>query len=158
MSFIYENVQLIKKDSPKNISTESYVYNAKTKKYIKESTKTSGKINSTKNIPPENSTTSSNTKNESLGKCPICQGDVVEIEKGYICNNYKECKFGIWKNDKFLEYYKKKPNKTMVKGILKNGQAKVKALTSKQGNKFDAILKYNKKENGYFGWDIEIEK
>ena len=46
----------------------------------------------------------------------------------------------------------------MVKGILKNGQAKVKALTSKQGNKFDAILKYNKKENGYFGWDIEIEK
>ena len=158
MSFIYENVQLIKKDSPKNISTESYVYNAKTKKYTKESTKISGKINSTKNIPHENSTTSSNTKDESLGKCPICQGNVVEIEKGYICNNYKECKFGIWKNDKFLEYYKKKPNKTMVKGILKNGQAKVKALTSKQGNKFDAILKYNKKENGYFGWDIEIEK
>ncbi len=158
MSFIYENVQLIKKDSPKNISTESYVYNAKTKKYTKESTKISGKINSTKNIPHENSTTSSNTKDESLGKCPICQGNVVEIEKGYICNNYKDCKFGIWKNDKFLEYYKKKPNKTMVKGILKNGQAKVKALTSKQGNKFDAVLKYNKKENGYFGWDIEIEK
>ena len=44
----------------------------------------------------------------------------------------------------------------MVKSILKNGSAKVKSLTSKQGNKFDAILKYSKKENGYFGWDIEM--
>ena len=60
------------------------------------------------------------------------------------------------KNDKFLEYYKKKPNKTMVKSILKNGSAKVKSLTSKQGKKFDATLKYSKKDNGYFGWDLEI--
>ena len=88
--------------------------------------------------------------NESLGKCPICQNDVVEIEKGFICKNYNECKFGIWKNDKFLEYYKKKPNKTMVKSILKNGSAKVKSLTSKQGNKFDATLRYSKKQ----GMDI----
>lgn len=149
-NFIYKNVELIKHDSPKSISTENYVYNPKTKKF-------------TKNIPNTNSSNKSSAKNdspsnESLGKCPVCGGDVVEISKGYICNNYKECKFGIWKNDKFLEFYKKKPNKTMVKGILKNGQAKVKSLTSKNGTKFDAILKYSKKDNGYFGWDIEIEK
>ncbi|WP_195937839.1 DNA topoisomerase [Romboutsia sp. 1001713B170131_170501_G6] len=148
-NFIYKNVELIKHDSPKSISTENYVYNPKTKKF-------------TKNIPNTNSSNKSRAKNdspsnESLGKCPVCGGDVVEISKGYICNNYKECKFGIWKNDKFLEFYKKKPNKTMVKGILKNGQAKVKSLTSKNGTKFDAILKYSKKDNGYFGWDIEIE-
>ena len=80
----------------------------------------------------------------------------VEIEKGIICKNYNECKFGIRKNDKFLEYYKKKPNKTMVKSILKNGSAKVKSLTSKQGNKFDATLRYSKKNNGYFSWDLKI--
>ena len=51
---------------------------------------------------------------------------------------------------------RKKPNKTMVKSILKNGSAKVKSLTSKQGKKFDATLKYSKKDNGYFGWDLEI--
>lgn len=151
MNFIYSNVNLIKNDSPKNISTENYIYNPKTKKFTKESHKSSSESKS-KNAKSPSST------NEALGKCPICQSDVVEIEKGYICNNYKECRFGIWKNDKFLEYYKKKPNKTMVKSILKNGQAKVKSLTSKQGNKFDAILKYSKKDNGYFGWDIEIEK
>ena len=145
MTFIFNNVELIKRDTPKNISTENYIYNPKTKKFSKEP--------STKS---KNSKSSNKANSESLGKCPICQNDVVEIEKGFICKNYKECKFGIWKNDKFLEYYKKKPNKTMVKSILKNGSAKVKSLTSKQGNKFDATLKYSKKDNGYFGWDIEI--
>ncbi|WP_286315572.1 DNA topoisomerase [Romboutsia ilealis] len=145
MTFIFNSVELIKRDTPKNISTENYIYNPKTKKFSKESAITS-----------KSSKSKNKDNNESLGKCPICQGDVVEIEKGFICKNYKECKFGIWKNDKFLEYYKKKPNKTMVKSILKNGSAKVKSLTSKQGNKFDATLTYSKKENGYFSWDIEI--
>lgn len=145
MTFIFNSVELIKRDTPKNISTENYIYNPKTKKFSKESATTS-----------KSSKSKNKYSNESLGKCPICQGDVVEIEKGFICKNYKECKFGIWKNDKFLEYYKKKPNKTMVKSILKNGSAKVKSLTSKQGNKFDATLTYSKKENGYFAWDIEI--
>ncbi|MGL5312896.1 MAG: type IA DNA topoisomerase [Peptostreptococcaceae bacterium] len=156
MNFIYNNVELIKRDRPKNISTENYVYNPKTKKYTKESTKS--KNTSSKDTKDSKSSKSKSSEDESLGKCPICQSDVVEIEKGYICKNYKECKFGIWKNDKFLEFYKKKPNKTMVKSILKNGTAKVKSLTNKQGNKFDAVLKYSKKENGYWGWDMEMEK
>ena len=155
MNFIVQNVNLIKHDRPRNINTENYVYNPKTKKYTKESSKSSSKD---KKSPSTGESSSKKIKDDSLGKCPICQNNVVEIEKGYICQNYKECKFGIWKNDKFLEYYKKKPNKTMVKSILKNGQAKVKSLTSKQGNKFDAIVKYHKKDNGYFGWEIEIEK
>ncbi|MEG1870566.1 MAG: DNA topoisomerase, partial [Peptostreptococcaceae bacterium] len=149
MSFIIKNVNIIQKDSSKNISTENYTYNPKTKKYTKES---SNQISRKSESSLKNT---SDSRNESLGKCPICQGDVLEMSKGYICNNYKECKFAIWKNDTFLEYYKKKPNKTMVKSILKNGSAKVKSLTSQQGGKFDAILKYYKKENGYFGWDIQ---
>lgn len=151
MTFIFNNVELIKRDTPKNISTETYNYNPKTKKFSKESS-----IKSKSSTSKENKSTTNKANNESLGKCPICQNDVVEIEKGFICKNYSECKFGIWKNDKFLEYYKKKPNKTMVKSILKNGSAKVKSLTSKQGKKFDATLRYSKKDNGYFGWDLEI--
>ena len=151
MTFIFNNVELIKKDTPKNISTETYSYNPKTKKFSKESS-----IKSKSSTSKENKPTTNKANNESLGKCPICQNDVVEIEKGFICKNYNECKFGIWKNDKFLEYYKKKPNKTMVKSILKNGSAKVKSLTSKQGKKFDATLRYSKKNNGYFGWDLKI--
>ena len=135
MNFIVKNVELIKYDNQKNINTQPYSF---------------------KNKPISNS--DSSTQNESLGKCPICQNDVIENNKGYICNNYKECKFGIWKDDKFLNYYNKKPNKTMVKSILKNGYAKVKSLTSQNGKKFDATLTYSKKENGYFSWSMELEK
>lgn len=147
-NFVYKNVEYIKNDSPKNINKENFIYDPKTKKFKKQS---SLKINN-KNDE------SSNKKNTSLGKCPVCKNDVLETSKGYICTNFKECRFAIMKNDKFLEYYKKKPTKTMVKSILKNGEAKVKSLTSKNGNKFDATLKYSKKDNGYFGWDIELIK
>ena len=148
MNFIYQNVNLIKNDNKKNISTENYSYNPKTKKYTKEYKSNSNKNNQT---PPKSS------KSDSLGKCPVCQGSVFEFEKGYLCENYSTCKFGIWKNDKYLELYKKKPNKTMVKSILKSGKSKVKSLTSKNGTKFNAVLKYSKKDNGYFGWTIEKE-
>jgi len=40
---------------------------------------------------------------------------------------------------------KKKPTKTMVKTLLKNGVVAVKGLTSKKGNKFEANMRYEKK-------------
>lgn len=95
---------------------------------------------------------------EVLGKCPLCSHPVIEGKKGFGCSNWKNgCKFVVWKNDKFLASMKKKPNKTMVKALLKNGEATVKGLTSKKGNKFDAILKYEKNtDNDYFSWKMEF--
>lgn len=93
-----------------------------------------------------------------LGKCPVCGHSVIEGTKGFGCSNWKKgCKFVIWKNDKFLASMKKKPTKTMVKMLLKNGVAPVKGLTSKKGNKFDAHLRYEKNpDNGYFSWKMEF--
>jgi len=96
---------------------------------------------------------------DALGKCPACsQGSIIEGQKGYGCNNWKNgCKFVIWKNDKFLAALKKKPSKTMVKMLLKNGTATVKGLTSKKGNKFDANLRYEKNpDNEYYSWKMEF--
>ena len=97
-------------------------------------------------------------KVEFLGKCPLCSNAVIEGQKGFGCSNWKSgCKFVIWKNDKFLATMKKKPTKTMVKHLLKDGQALVKGLTSKKGNKFDAIMKYEKNaDNDYFSWKMEF--
>ena len=97
-------------------------------------------------------------KAEFLGKCPLCQSAVVEGQKGFGCSNWRNgCKFVIWKNDKFLATMKKKPTKTMVKQLLKDGQAVAKGLTSKKGNKFDALLKYEKNsDNDYFSWKMEF--
>ncbi|MBY7115266.1 type IA DNA topoisomerase [Bacillus sp. 17RED48] len=97
-------------------------------------------------------------KIEVLGKCPICSGSIVEGQKGFGCSDWKNgCKFVIWKNDKFLATMKKKPNKTMVKKLLKDGEVLTKGLTSKKGNKFDAILSYEKNsENEFFSWKMSF--
>ncbi|MGN1401038.1 MAG: DNA topoisomerase [Bacillus sp. (in: firmicutes)] len=97
-------------------------------------------------------------KKEFLGKCPICGGAVMESSKGFGCTNWKQgCKFVIWKNDKFLGAMKKKPTKTMVKNLLKNGEVLVKGLTSKSGNKFEAMMRYEKNpDNDYFGWKMQM--
>ena len=98
-------------------------------------------------------------KHEVLGKCPLCGHGVIEGTKGYGCSNWRSgCKYVIWKNDKFLATMKKKPTKTMVKALLKNGTVTVKGLTSKKGNKFNANMKYEKNpDNDYFSWKMEYD-
>ena len=152
MNFIVKNVNLIKYDAPKKINTDAYVYDPKTKKAL---SKSQLEAKATKAAKASSKKSSSKTDNTSLGKCPVCGSDVVETDKGFLCTNYQTCKYGIFKDDKYLALFKKKPNKTMVKSILKKGEAKVKSLTDKNGNKFDAILTYQKNQNGYFSWFIK---
>ncbi|WP_017755419.1 type IA DNA topoisomerase [Calidifontibacillus oryziterrae] len=97
---------------------------------------------------------------EPLGKCPLCGHSVIEGTKGYGCSNWRNgCKYVIWKNDKFLVSMKKKPTKAMVKALLKNGVVQVKGLISKNGNKFDAKLRYEKNENNdYFSWKMDFDR
>ncbi|WP_078555210.1 type IA DNA topoisomerase [Bacillus alkalicellulosilyticus] len=96
--------------------------------------------------------------NEVLGSCPLCGQPVIEGQKGFGCSGWKKgCKFVIWKNDKFLATMRKKPTKTMVKALLKDKVVVVKGLTSKNGNKFDAKLRYEKNEkNEYFSWKMDF--
>ena len=150
MNFIWNSVNLIKSDSPKKISTENFTYNAKTKKFISDKTQVVSKKST--------SSKTSKSSDDVLGKCPACGGDVRESQKGFFCTNYSNCKYGIFKEDKYLQLFKKKPNKTMVKSLLKNGEAKVKSLTGKDGNKFDALLKYEKNSNGYYSWLIKQDQ
>lgn len=107
-----------------------------------------------------NEVASQRKPNEIMGKCPVCGHAVIEGQKGFGCSNWKNgCKFVIWKNDKFLATMKKKPTKTMVKALLKDGIAPMKGLTSKKGNKFDANLRYEKNaDNEYFSWKMEFDK
>ncbi|MGL5676197.1 MAG: DNA topoisomerase [Cellulosilyticaceae bacterium] len=80
---------------------------------------------------------------EVLGKCPLCGADVVEGSKGYGCMGFKSgCTYVIWKDADALKKYGKKPTKTMVKGILKKGEAVVKSLKTPKGTVFDAKVSY----------------
>ena len=63
----------------------------KQKKYVKESSQVKKASSSV------NKSQVKSDKSDSLGKCPVCQNDVIESDKGYLCINYNNCKFGIWK-------------------------------------------------------------
>lgn len=94
---------------------------------------------------------------DTLGNCPECSGQIFEGKKGFGCTRWKEgCKFVIWKEDKFFVSMKKKPTKTIVKSLLKNKKALVKGFVGKSGNKFDAYVKYEKKEgSNHYTWSLE---
>ncbi|SET19750.1 DNA topoisomerase-3 [Salinibacillus kushneri] len=105
-----------------------------------------------------NEVKSTKKSNEVLGKCPVCGQNVVDTYMAFSCSRWKKgCTFAIWKKDKYLASMKKKPTKTMVKSLLKNGRAHVKGLTSKKGKKFSAYLKYEKNpDNDYHSWKMEF--
>lgn len=93
---------------------------------------------------------------EILGKCPACGADIVEGAKGFGCMGFKNgCKFVIWKKDDVFEKYSKKITKTIVKGILKKGEATVKGFKTPTGTKFDAIISYQFDHEAIKGkWDF----
>lgn len=95
---------------------------------------------------------------ESLGSCPLCGSDVIEGEKGFGCSNWIcGCSFIIWKDDKYLALFGKKPNRAMVERLLRDGKVRGKGFKSKKGNVFDATLRYVKnKDNEYFSWVMEF--
>ena len=75
-----------------------------------------------------------------IGKCPRCGGDVTESKKGFFCE-CNDCRFGLWKDNKFLTSKKIALTKKMVSDLLKNGRYPVKGIFSeKTGKSYDATL------------------
>ena len=76
----------------------------------------------------------------SVGKCPKCGADVVERDKLFGCTN-QECRFAIWKEDKFFAGISKKLSPAIVKSMLANKRVGLKnCISKKSGKKFDCIV------------------
>ena len=92
---------------------------------------------------------------EEIGKCPKCQNSVYESEKNFYCSN-RECSFALWKEDKFFKSQSKKINKTIAKGLIKQGEILVKGLKrQKSGKLYDAIIKMELVEK-YVNFKLEF--
>lgn len=75
-----------------------------------------------------------------IGKCPRCGGDVTESKKGFFCET-NDCRFGLWRDNKFLTGKKISLSKKMAATLLKNGRIPVKGIFSeKTGKSYDATL------------------
>ena len=75
-----------------------------------------------------------------VGKCPRCGGNVTESEKGFFCET-SDCRFGLWRDNKFLTAKKITLSKKMAATLLKDGKIFVKGMFSeKTGKSYDATL------------------
>ena len=77
---------------------------------------------------------------EVIGKCPRCGGDVAESKKGFFCEK-NDCRFGLWKDNKFLTAKRINLMKADAAALLNIGRVHVKnAYSEKTGKNFDADL------------------
>lgn len=91
------------------------------------------------NVTIEQATRPSPEEKESYGACPRCGKPVIETPKAFSCA--ERCGFAIWKDNKFLANAKKKLTVTMVRSLLKKGEAQVTGLISpKTGKKYDCTV------------------
>ena len=77
---------------------------------------------------------------EVIGRCPRCGGDVTESKMGFFCE-CNECRFGLWRDNKFLVSKRIALSRKMTVTLLKEGRIPVKGIFSeKTGKSYDAVL------------------
>jgi DNA topoisomerase-3 len=94
---------------------------------------------------------------EVIGICPRCKSNIYEGKLNFYCEN-KECKFALWKKNKFWETKNKEITKTAAKALLKNGKVHYKDLYSSDKNKtYEADILLDDTGN-YVNFKLEFMK
>lgn len=99
---------------------------------------------------------------DTLGKCPECDGQVVENDKAFGCNKWKEnnCKFTIWKEKahNFFGIYQKEINdsylRELIMAAIRNKPLLFQGLINKKQESFDA--KIGIKKDTKWGWQLNV--
>lgn len=93
-----------------------------------------------------------------LGKCPHCGADVIEKSKGFFCEN-KDCKFALWKDNRFFDSLSKKLTKQVAEQLLSRGRAKLKKCRSvKTGKTYDTTVVMSVSDNGAPQFTLDFTK
>lgn len=75
---------------------------------------------------------------EIIGKCPRCGSDVTESKKGFFCEK-NDCRFGLWRDNKFFAAKRAALTKKVAAALLADGRVKLTGLYSeKTGGTYDA--------------------
>ena len=93
-----------------------------------------------------------------IGLCPRCQNPVYEGKKNYYCSD-KDCRFSMWKNDRFFTDRKITFTPKIAKELLKDKTAKVKNIYSyKTGKTYYGNVVLCDTRDKYVNYRIEIER
>ena len=82
------------------------------------------------------------TGREVVGKCPRCGGVVSEAKSGYFCEGL-DCKFGLWRDNKFLAAKRISLTRALATELLDKGRAHLEEIYSQRMDKYypgDLIL------------------
>ncbi len=94
---------------------------------------------------------------EVIGVCPKCGKSVLENDKSFYCEDYKNCNFSVWKKNKFFDSIGlKKFSKSNMKQVLDKGYFQAKDLISKSGKKYNAKL-YLKYDDKYSSFEMKFD-
>ncbi len=95
---------------------------------------------------------------EPIGACPCCGSSVIEKSKGFFCES-NDCKFALWKDNRFFDSLSKKLNKQMAVDLLSKGKVKLKKCRSvKTGKTYNCTVNVTVNENGSPQFGLEFEK
>jgi len=92
------------------------------------------------------------TGREVVGKCPRCGGVVSEAKSGYICECL-DCKFGLWRDHKFLAAKRISLTRALATELLDKGRTHLDEIYSQRMDKYypgDLILHDNGERATYY--------
>ena len=93
-----------------------------------------------------------------IGLCPRCQSPVYEGKKNYYCSN-RDCRFSMWKNDRFFEDRKIVFTPKIASTLLKDKKVKIKNIYSHKTDKtYDGNVVLCDTKEKYVNYRIEIER
>ena len=95
-------------------------------------------------------------KGLSLGCCPLCGEPVMEGEKLFYCVR-RDCRFALWKENRFLTAVGKELSREMAADLLKDGATHVTDFRSRKKNRsFIADLHMNVEEDGKIRYSLSF--
>ena len=96
-------------------------------------------------------------ESKSVGKCPLCGASVEDRPKGYFCSA-RECRFALWKNNRYFESIGKTLTSSVVSALLRDGKVKLKGCKSaRTGKTYDAIVYMEVSPDGKINFKMGFE-
>ena len=93
-----------------------------------------------------------------MGACPHCGAEVMERQKGWFCSN-RECRFVLWKDNRYFTKIGKHLTGQMVEKLLRDGRIRLKDCKSqKTGKTYNADLLLSTEDDGRAVFSMEFEK
>lgn len=93
-----------------------------------------------------------------VGKCPKCGCNVIESDKSFYCDGFRQehkCNFSLWKNNRYLQARGITLTAELAGQLLATGHMRINDLVSKAGNKYNAIF-YMEPGEQYVNFHMEF--